>query len=229
MSSISQQHLAALTSFLSSYDAKDKFTGVIQYGAMFLADGEPGINKNIYTKVASARKVFRLLNETKPAKALLGKPGIGDGPMALELLEKVKMVSYATYFLGGHIQLLGDIGIVNDKELCANAGKASYWGWAISSICAALMDTYQIANLAVARREGEDDETWAARKAAARTNLYKRLLNIANSSATAVLALGMLGKIPMKNRSLAALGVTTSLVTCYTMYPALPSSKAKTS
>lgn len=227
--SLTQQHLTALTTFLSNYDAKDKLTGVIQYGSMFLADGQPGINKNIYTKVASARKIFRILNETKPAKAILLKPHLGNGPIAMELLEKIKMLSYAAYFLGGHVQVLGDVGLVTDKQLCDNAGKASYWGWAITSVCGALMDAYKLGNLAVTRRDGEDDASWAARKAEARSKFFMLLISVANSSATAVLALGMLGKIPMKNRTLAALGVVTSAVNCYTMYPALPAApKAKT-
>eukprot|EP00951_Prasinocladus_malaysianus_P014218 scaffold108097_cov50-Prasinocladus_malaysianus.AAC.1 len=94
-SQLTVAHLTALSSFLSKYDAKDKLTGLVQYGAMFVADGEAGTAKNLQLKVAGARKVFRVLNETNPLKALVTKPGLGNGPVVLELLEKAKLITFA--------------------------------------------------------------------------------------------------------------------------------------
>lgn len=226
--SLTQEHLVALSTFLSKYDAKDKLTGLVQYGAMFVADGEAGAAKNIQARFSSARRVFRVLNETNPLKAIVDQPSLGKGPVVLELLEKLRLVSFATYCIGNHVAFIGEVGIIQDKEFTATAGKASLWGWCISSACSAATEAYHAAQLAVARREEEDNDAWALRKVAARKELQRRLFNIAHAMSMVVLALGLLQKIPLRQRTMGALGVFASLVSCYKMYPPVPGLKPKT-
>jgi hypothetical protein len=223
---LTQEHLARLNSFVAKYDAKDKLSGLFQYGAMFLADGEPGVAKNVQTRLSQSRRAFRMLNETNPLKAIIAKPGLGQGPLVLEVLEKVKLIAFTGYCIGNHTAFLGEVGYVQDKELTAKAGKASLWGWGISSLAGALIETYHIFHMAVAKREGEDDDAWRARKRAAEAELNARLLTLVQNLSMVILALGLLQKIPLRQRTMGALGVFASAVSCYKMFP--PSTKQKT-
>mmetsp|Transcript_43517 Transcript_43517/g.111271 ORF Transcript_43517/g.111271 Transcript_43517/m.111271 type:complete len:228 (+) Transcript_43517:159-842(+) len=216
---LTQEHLARLSAFVAKYDAKDKLTGLLQYGAMFLADGQPGVAKNVQARMAASRRVFRVLNETNPAKAMMAKPGLGQGPLVLEVLEKVKLISFAGYCVGNHTAFLGEVGFLQDKELTANAGKASLWGWCLSSLAGALIEAYHIAHMAAARREGEDEAAWRARKAAAQAELNTRLLTMVHGLSMVLLSLGLLQKIPLRQRTMGALGVFSSAVSCYRMFP----------
>uniref|UniRef100_A0A061RM03 Peroxisomal biogenesis factor 11 n=1 Tax=Tetraselmis sp. GSL018 TaxID=582737 RepID=A0A061RM03_9CHLO len=219
-----REHLETLTTFVSKYEAKDKLTGLLQYAAMFCADGKEGRAKTIQLKISNARRVFRVLNETNPLKALAGKPLIGKDPLPLELLEKIKLLSFAGYCVGNHLAFAGETGVIRDQKFVSKAHKLSLWGWCLSSLSTGLSEMYQIANLLTEKRtEGGDEHS--TRSEAIRREIKSRLFNTAHALSMVVLALGLLQRLPIRARTLGALGVFASAVSCYKLYPALPSSR----
>lgn len=57
---VAREDLALAVSYLNKAEARDKICRAIQYGSMFLSNGEPGTAQNVDKSTSLARKVFRL-------------------------------------------------------------------------------------------------------------------------------------------------------------------------
>lgn len=66
----------AINELVGKADGKDKLLATVQYVLMLVAGGSPGLVKDLQVKVASARKVFRLMKVrfAVPANLLLCLP-----------------------------------------------------------------------------------------------------------------------------------------------------------
>ena len=76
----SDGYLKLLISFLSKSEGKDKLLATIQYAAMLVSAGQPGIAQSIQKSLVAARKPMRVLKvreiESASAAALPGVPPV---------------------------------------------------------------------------------------------------------------------------------------------------------
>ncbi len=88
-------------------------------------------------------------------------------------------------------------------------------------MCVSLISISNIVRLS-ARRPGETDEDWYVRQAAARKEVNQQLLTLVHSLVQCGTAVGLLQLLPLKPRTVGALGTLASAINCYTLLPAYP-------
>ncbi|GAB4820863.1 hypothetical protein N2152v2_007909 [Parachlorella kessleri] len=188
---------------------------------MFVAAGQPGNVKKIQASVATARKVFRIMRPLEALVPLITNLTFGNKPLAIEIISKLKPILMAIYFGADHIVWAQQAGILNNKELTDKAQKASLYGWFGGSLCTIVGEIYELAALCM-KREGESEEEYRGRVAKARPEINKRLLVLIHALTQAALAAGLLELRPWKPRTVGFIGVVTSVMNCYMLFPSYP-------
>lgn len=128
----------------------------------------------------------------------------------------------SVYFAADHVVWAYQIGLVSNKTVGERAQKLSLWGWALGSVCTAVLETIAILEAAAPRREGESDAEWDKRQEAARRETNGRLLVLFHALVQAGTAAGLLQVVAMKPRTVGFLGTLASAINCYLLLPAFP-------
>jgi len=147
-------------------------------------------------------------------------------------LAQLKALSMAAFFGFDHVVWAGGAGLVEDKTLLEKAQKLSFYGWLLGSLCQLAADAAELRKLAAARDKaraagGDDPKAAAQAGEAAQAALQTRALAAAGTAAQAAVAAALLGLLPLKPRTIGVLGVTTSVIACYQLMPAVAKPKAK--
>eukprot|EP00210_Caulerpa_lentillifera_P005690 g5442.t1 len=220
--------LQTLNQFVSKSDGKDKLCATIQYACLFLSAGEPGQIKKIQASVAAARKVFRILKPLESLTPLILTPGFDlSASRIIQLINKVKGICMACYFGFDHVVWMGQIELITtNPNLLQVSQKISTSCWLAGSLC-----TIATQSLILAEKLPElKDDLIPTEKAKIRKDINKQLLILLHGCLQAALALGLLGLSPGKNRYIGLIGMATSALNCYLMYPpSTPAAKEKKS
>ena len=235
--------LKVLNAFMAKSDGRDKLCATVQYECQLLSAGEPGDLKKIQGSFASARKVFRIMKPIESLVPLLTDPGTSKAPQHQQMLAKLKALLMSLYFAGDHVSWAKSVGLFNDAEKAERAQKMSMYCWMGASLCTIISELEEIGNAfnasqqaaaaaaadtaAVSSSSSKPDEV-ARRKAreeeaAALKAVQKRLLTLTHAVTQASLAAGLSGLVPMKPRTIGALGVAASAMNVYMLMPPLPS------
>jgi len=128
----------------------------------------------------------------------------------------------AIYFTADHVVWAYQIGLVTNKTVGEKAQKTSLWGWALGSLCTAVLESVAILEAAAPRKEGEGDAEWAKRQEAARQETNGRLLVLFHALVQMGTAMGLLQVVAMRPRTVGLLGTVASAINCYFLLPAFP-------
>eukprot|EP00803_Ostreobium_quekettii_P009693 evm.model.scf_1727.6 EVM.evm.TU.scf_1727.6 scf_1727:30146-33515(+) len=220
---VGPDHLKAVNQFIAKSDGKDKLCATIQYACLFLAAGEPGNISKIKASVAAARKVFRILKPLESLTPLLLHPGFaGTRPLLIETIGKLKCLLMAGYFGADHIVWSGQAGLVKDPVTLQNFQRFSTYCWFGGSLCSIANEVYELSQLCLAQQECESEEEWQRKQADVNDAIHRRSLVLIHACFQAALAVGLLQLAPIKTRTVGLIGVITSALNCYMMFPALP-------
>jgi len=230
----SPPHLAAakrLFELLAKSDGRDKFLATLQYLALYASAGEAGA---ALTKVAgnlgSSRKPFRVL---KPLEIIIpliyGPPGGWPKNTTITTINKLKLLGFLCYFMGDHVVWATSVGLLKDAEMAKTAGKVSMYGWMSSSVMTLAAELIAVAktekDAARAKRDRSVEKSAADKRTASEALWEKRnkhMLVISQNVALVGVAAGVLQLLPLKPRTIGALGVYGSLCNLYQMLPAPP-------
>lgn len=231
---------------MAKSDGRDKLCATVQYACQFASAGEPGDLKKVQASFASARKVFRIMKPVEALVPLLTDPGTSKAPAHQKLLGKLKALLMSLYFAGDHVSWAKGAGLFNDAERAERAQKLSMYCWMGASICTIITELEEIgvafnasqaaaavaqSGSAVADASGasgaakaDDAARRKAREeeAAALKAVQKRLLTLTHAVTQASLAAALSGLVPMKPRTIGALGVAASAMNCYMLMPPMP-------
>lgn len=231
---VARSELALAVIYLNKAEARDKICRAIQYGSKFLSDGKPGTAQNVDKSTSLARKVFRLFKFVNDLHALIS-PTPSDIPLPLILLGRSKNALLSTFLFLDQIVWLGRSGIYKNKERTELIGRISLFCWMGSSICTTLVELGEIQRLSASTRKlkkelkNNTDEGKKMEYDYKRKILSERPLALVKAGLDIVVAVGLLQLAPKKvtPRVTGALGLVTSLISCYQLLPP-PSIKAKT-
>jgi len=212
-------YLNQLKGLLAKADGKDKVMALIQYAGMFISAGEAGNALKIQKSFSTARKPMRLYKPVETALPLVLSSPKGKG-LAVAL-EYIKTMGMFCYFGGDHFVWAGQAGIVTDKETLSNMQKVSFWGWFAGSVAGLVQQLAEFNRLLEELNKTTNEED----RKAVLAKTQKCMLGITTNSTQAVLALGLLEKLPLDKRQCGALGVFLSCLNIYNLAPPL---KAKT-
>eukprot|EP01025_Chloroclados_australasicus_P051347 TRINITY_DN5974_c0_g1_i2.p2 TRINITY_DN5974_c0_g1~~TRINITY_DN5974_c0_g1_i2.p2 ORF type:complete len:239 (-),score=24.56 TRINITY_DN5974_c0_g1_i2:395-1111(-) len=220
-------HLVAVqatNALLAKSDGRDKFIATIQYVLMLISGGKAGMAKDLQGKVASARKVFRILKPLEQITPLLKDPYLrGNKPLYQELLPKVKSICMTVYFACDHVVWLGSANVIKDKTLLERCQKSSLWGWFLGSICTMITESGGLmdGSLDIKRTDEEDDE-WEVKRAEMAKTVRRKVIVLVHAIIQGLLAAGLLQLRPFHPRTTATFGVLASAINCYMLMPPLP-------
>lgn len=216
-------HLKVLNQFIGKSDGKDKLCATIQYACLLLSAGEPGNIKKIQSSVAAARKVFRILKPLESLTPLLLHPGFaGTRPLVIEAISKLKCLLMAGYFGGDHIIWSGQAGLVTNPTVLQNCQRFSTYCWFGGSLCTIMGEVYELIQLCTIRQTDESEEEWQRKQADIHATIHRRSLVLIHACFQAALAMGLLQLAPLKPRTVGILGVVTSALNCYMLFPSPP-------
>eukprot|EP00245_Coleochaete_scutata_P015556 TRINITY_DN6989_c0_g1_i2.p1 TRINITY_DN6989_c0_g1~~TRINITY_DN6989_c0_g1_i2.p1 ORF type:complete len:260 (+),score=27.10 TRINITY_DN6989_c0_g1_i2:82-861(+) len=238
---VTRAQLALISLYLNKAEARDKICRAIQYGSKFVSGGEPGTAQQVDKSTSLARKVFRLMKSVNEIQTLLSPPP-KNSPLPLILLSRAKSALIATFLALDQVVWLGRVGIYKNKERTDLLSRISLFCWLAGSGCQSLTEASEIARLIAAKKKAERDFRRQALQngTAADASLkdvyintamksQERALGLIKSSLDIVVAIGLLQLAPktVNPRLTGALGVITSLISCYQLLPPQPS-KTKT-
>lgn len=213
-------YLNQIKGLLAKADGKDKMMALIQYAGMFVSAGEAGNALKIQKSFSAARKPMRLYKPVEVAMPLMvGSP---KGKGLAVALEYIKTAGMFCYFGADHFVWAGQAGIVTDKETLSNMQKISFWGWFAGSIAGLIQQLGEFNRLLEELNKTSEEEERKAVLAKAQ----KCMLGITTNSTQAVLALGLLEKLPLDKRQCGALGVFLSALNIYSLAPPLKAKSA---
>ncbi|OAE19722.1 hypothetical protein AXG93_411s1280 [Marchantia polymorpha subsp. ruderalis] len=240
---VTRIEIAFLAAYLSKAETRDKLCRAIQYGSKFVSNGEPGTAATVDKNTSLARKVFRLLKTVNELQALL-TPAPKSTPLPIVLLGKSKNVLVGTFLALDQIVWLGRSGIYKDKEKTDRMSRISLFCWMAGTFCTTLVEMAEISRTSIAVKKVEKELRKATNDNLAvvdvqalkdeRKSHYKknkaRTLNLVKSFLDLFVAAGLLQLAPktITPRVTGALGLTTSLISCYQLLPPAPA-KAKSS
>ncbi|KAK3282871.1 hypothetical protein CYMTET_9407 [Cymbomonas tetramitiformis] len=213
-------YIKAANAFLAKSDGRDKLLAAIQYAAMVVSAGTAGNALLVQKSVSSARKPLRVMKPVETVLPLVFGPP-SSAPLPLQALTKLRILAMAVYFGGDHVVWAGQAGILKDKDLVDNAQKCSLYGWLIGSLCVIADQGTGLVKLEAKAKELTEEAELAA-AAAKRTT---HAIAIAGSATQAIVALGLLKIVPMQPRTIGAIGVLSSLISCYQLMPAVEKPK----
>eukprot|EP00271_Cylindrocystis_brebissonii_P010498 TRINITY_DN26696_c0_g1_i1.p1 TRINITY_DN26696_c0_g1~~TRINITY_DN26696_c0_g1_i1.p1 ORF type:complete len:247 (+),score=54.26 TRINITY_DN26696_c0_g1_i1:139-879(+) len=240
----SRAQVALLALFLSKAEARDKLCRAIQYGSKFVSGGEKGTAQDVEKSTSLARKVFRLLKSVNEIQNLL-TPAPASTPLPLVLLGRAKSALLATFLALDQVVWLGRTGIYKNKENTDLISRVSLYCWMYASVTGSVIEVSELFRLSGSlktvdrelrkTREGKSssDEGKLLEQRKAHTKKFSdRSLNYIKSSLDILVAIGLLQLAPktVTPRVTGALGVITSVISCYQLFPPPPAAaKAKTS
>lgn len=221
-----------MSDVLSVADGKDRAVGLLQYVALFASGGRPGPLTSIGLGLNDARRPFRLYKPVESMLPLLRRGGPrGEG--AMRALEIVKSCSMTAYVACDHVVWAGQVGALRqDTAMMRWARRVSFGGWATGAAAMAAAKTVDLARelsaryrLDVERRAGlwnvddpTDADEWARRATGVEERAYRAGLDVASGATQALVALALLGAVPVEKRKLSALGMLMSLVGIYQVW-----------
>lgn len=145
-------------------------------------------------------------------------------------MSQLKCLCQFVYFGCDHWVWASQAGVLTDKEKVKRFQRASMWGWFGASLCTVGAEVYSIWELLGSPLEpipktadGSVDHEAQCRVAMAKqAELDRRSLVLIHAITQALLALGLLEKLPVKPRTVGLFGVVASALNCYMLYPAYP-------
>ncbi|KAF6160516.1 hypothetical protein GIB67_019285 [Kingdonia uniflora] len=223
--------LALMVLYLNKAEARDKICRAIQYGSKFVSNGEPGTAQNVDKSTSLARKVFRLFKFVNDLHGLISPTSPGT-PLPIVLLGKSKNALLSTFLFLDQIVWLGRTGIYKNKERADRLGRISLFCWLGASTCTTLVELLELGRLSASIKklekdlkniEKDENEQYKAKL----KQSSDRTLALVKASMDIVVAVGLLQLVPKKvtPRVTGAFGFTSSLISCYQLFPALAKAK----
>mmetsp|Transcript_28537 Transcript_28537/g.45777 ORF Transcript_28537/g.45777 Transcript_28537/m.45777 type:complete len:307 (-) Transcript_28537:5189-6109(-) len=212
----------------SKADGKDRVVGLLQYIALFASGGRPGPLTSIGLGLNDARRPFRLYKPIESMLPILKGP---KGKGVLKALEYVKAFSMAAYVSCDHLVWAGQVGALSqDTTVMKYARRISFGGWALGSSAMAVAKLPELTDiLRQLHQLGKDAEIgtvsavgYADRKVALEEKALRVILDVVSGSTQAIVALALLGAIPLEKRKLSLLGMFMSLVGIYQILMQIP-------
>ena len=206
-----------------------------QYALMFAHAGQPGTVKTVQATVSKARKVFRV---GKPLTSLSGfvAPKAADDPPAVDLLKRVKALLMANYFFFDHIVWAHQVGLVKGgtAEGQRKFQRISLFSWMYGSIATGVLQAVTLVRLSTKLskklKAEKDPDAKQDLKEAAQHAAKKQMYAFCHAAVQTTLAMGLLDLLPLGPRTNGGLGMVSSLMQCYLLFPGTfpdPKPKAK--
>eukprot|EP00898_Chlorokybus_atmophyticus_P000129 jgi/Chlat1/1116/Chrsp111S01601 len=205
---LARAQVALIAAFLGKTEARDKIVRTIQYGSKAISAGEKGPLLDLEKHASMARKLFRLAKSVNDLQQLLA-PAPRDQPAPIVLLTRAKHGLLGTYFALDAVLWAGRVGVYKNKDRAELLGRISVWCWMGANYCTIVTELSQLA----AKRRGDRARYLA---------LLKACLDV-------VTAFGILqlGQSVLKPRLQGVIGLISSLISCYQVYPAQPAPALK--
>lgn len=224
-----------LSALLANAEGRDRCVGLVQDILLLASGGEPGALTKLGLGLLHARRPFRA---HKPMECLLpllrssgrsrrGPKGVG----VLHALGTIRAVAYAVNAGADQLVWAGHVGVLRrDTALMRWANGMCLGGWCVGAGAAAAAKAPELAailrSLAQlaqdAKTHGVNAGVYAQRRTALEEKLTRACLDVFSGCAQALVALGLLGAIPLEKRSLSALGVCMALAGMYQVLLTLP-------
>lgn len=235
-------NVALLALYLGKAETRDKVCRAIQYGSKLISGGEKGTAQDVEKSTSLARKVFRLLKSVNEIENLL-TPVPKSTPLAIALLLRARSALLATFFGLDQIVWLGRSGIYKNKETTDLCSRISLYSWMWASITGSVVEAAEIMRLfgtlkkldyKIRKAENDKDSLEESNLVEAKSEqlskLHSRSLNYVKNSLDILVGIGLLQLAPrhVNARVTGALGLITSLIACYQLFPATSKGKNKT-